>query len=88
VVGAVVVAGAVVAAGGAGAVVVVVGDGAVVIVAVGDGAVVIVAVGAVVDAAATALAAVKSARRLEVVPFDHVRTAWMLCNPSASLVVL
>jgi len=79
-----VVVGAVV---GAGAVVVACGAGALLVV-VGDGAVVIVAVGAVVDAVATALATVKSARRLEVVPSDHVSTARMLCNPSASLVVL
>jgi hypothetical protein len=58
-----------------------------VVVVVGDGAVVIVAVGVVVDVVVTPLATVKFARRLEVVPSDHVSTTRMLCDPSASLVV-
>jgi hypothetical protein len=52
--------------------VVVVVVAAVVVVVVGKGMVVVVTV--------------KSARRLKVVPFDHVSTALMLCDPGASFV--
>ena len=55
----------------------------------------VVAVGAVVGvgseavgvAVAPLLATVKLARRLDVLPFVHVSTARMVCDPSASLVV-
>jgi hypothetical protein len=59
------------------------------------GAAVVVAGGVVVDdvgeavvvAVAPLLATVKSQRRLELVPSDHVSTALMVCDPSASFVV-
>ena len=38
-------------------------------------------------AVAPLLATVKFARRLDVLPFDHVSTARMVCDPPASLVV-
>jgi hypothetical protein len=58
-----------------------------VFVAVGEGAVVAV-VGAVVGVVVTPLfATVKFPRRLEVVPFDQVSIARMLCDPSVSFVV-
>ena len=85
-VGADVVGGAVVVAAGAGAVVVAAGAGAVVV-AAGAGAMVVVAVGAVVGVVVTPLATVKFARRLEVVPSDHVSTTLMRCDPSASFFV-
>ena len=91
-VGVCVVGGAVV-----GVAVVVVGAAAVVagtllLGAVGDP---VVAVGAMVGvgseavgiAVAPLLATVKFARRLDVLPFDHVSTAWMVCDPPASAVV-
>jgi hypothetical protein len=64
---------------------VVVADGAVVGVVVG--AAVVVADGAVVGVVVTPLATVKFARRLEVVPSDHVNTTLMPCDPSASFFV-
>jgi len=82
VVGADVVGGAVVVGGRTGAVVV----ASAVVVAVGAGAVV-VAVGAVVGVVVAPLATVKFARRLELVPSDHVSTALMRCDPSASFFV-
>ena len=87
--GAVVVGCAVVVVGasvvGAGALV----DGAAceaVFVAVGEAVLVVVGEGSVVGATSW-LATVKFPRRPEVVPFDHVSTALMLWDPSASLVV-
>jgi hypothetical protein len=71
VVGAVVVGAAVVAVGVSGA--------GVVVVEVGRGA-----VGVVVT---PLLSILKSARRLEVAPFDHLSTTLMLGDPSASFVV-
>jgi hypothetical protein len=73
------------------AVAVVVGDAVVAVVGaevvVADG-VVVGAVGeAVVVAVGPLLATVKSQRRLELVPSDHVSTALMVCDPSASFVV-
>jgi hypothetical protein len=91
-VGADVVGGAVVLGGGAGAVVVggavVVfpGAGAMVVVP-GAGAVVVVAVGSVVGVVVTPLATLNFARRLEVVPSDHVNTTLMACEPSVSCFV-
>jgi hypothetical protein len=76
-VGADVVGGAVVMAGGAGAVVVVVGASPALVVA-GE------VVGVVVM---PLLSTLKSPRRLELVPFDHVSTTLMPCDPSASFVV-
>jgi hypothetical protein len=76
--GAEVVGGAVVVAAGAGAVVVVVGAGAVDVVFVGE------LVGVVVS---LWLATVKSARRLDLLPFDQVSRTLMVCEPSASFVV-
>jgi hypothetical protein len=70
---------------GAGAVV----DGAVcgaVFVAVGEAVLVVVGEGSVVGATSW-LATVKFPRRREIVPFDHVSTALMLWDPSASFVV-
>src|SRR5215207_5666247 len=57
-----------------------------VVVAAGAGAVVVVAVG-VVGVVVTPLATVKFAKRLEVVPSDHVSTTLMPCDPSASFFV-
>src|SRR5215211_4033016 len=57
------------------------------IVAAGAGAAVVVAVGAAVGVVVTPLATVKFARRLEVVPSDHVNTTLMPCDPSASFFV-
>ena len=55
---------------------------------VGAGAPVAVVVGEAVGVAVTRpFATVKVPRRLEVVPCDHVSTALMLCDPSASFVV-
>jgi hypothetical protein len=51
------------------------------------GAVVGVVGEALGDAVAPLLATVKFPRRLDVLPFDHVSTARMVCDPSASLVV-
>jgi hypothetical protein len=87
-------AGAVLVAAGAGAVLVAAGAGAVlvaagaraVLVAAGARAVLVVPVGAAVGVV-TPLATVNFARRLEVVPSDHVRTTVMPCDPSASLFV-
>jgi hypothetical protein len=80
---AVVVVGAAVVVAGA---VVVGAAGAAVFVAVGEGVLVVVGEGLVVGAAPS-LATVKPPRRPEVVPFDHVSTALMLWDPSASFVV-
>jgi hypothetical protein len=86
-----------VAVGGAAVVVVeavVVGAALVVVgtVVVGAGAVVGAPVGDIVGEAvgvgvAPVFATLKSARRLEVVPSDHVSTTLMLCDPLASSVV-
>ena len=84
-----VLAAAVVLAGGADAVVV---GGAVVLAAAvvlagGADAVVVGAVGAVVGLVVRPLATVKLARRLEVVPSDHVSTTLMRCGLSGSIFV-
>jgi hypothetical protein len=73
------------------AVAVVVGDAVVAVVGaamVVAGGVLVGAVGeAVVVGIALLLATVKSERRLELVPSNHVTTALMVCDPSASFVV-
>jgi hypothetical protein len=52
------------------------------------GAVVVGGIGdAVVGVVPPLLATVKCPRRLEVWPSDHLSTAWMVCDPSASFVV-
>ena len=86
------VGGAEVVVGGAGAAVVggavvTVGSGAGGAVVVGGSVGVSVGVGGVLGGVVTPLATVKFPRRLEVVPSDHVMTALMLCDPSASFVV-
>jgi hypothetical protein len=80
---ALVVVGAAVVVGGT---VVVGAVGEAVFVAVGDAGVEVVgeAVGVPV---APPLAIVNVPRRLDVLPFDHVSTALMVCDPSASFVV-
>jgi hypothetical protein len=90
VVGAAVV-GAVVAVGpdvGGAVVVGAVVVGAVVVAALVAGAVVLVGVGdGLADGVTPLLAIVKRPRRLDVEPSDHVSTALMECEPSASLLV-
>ena len=80
---AVVVVGAALVVGGT---VVVGAVGEAVFVAVGDAAVEVVGE-AVGVAVAPPLATVKFPRRLDVLPFDHLSTALMVCDPSASFVV-
>ena len=74
------------AAGVVGGTVVVGAVGDAVFVTVGDAAVEVVGE-AVGVAVAPPLAIVKVPRRLDVLPFDHVSTARMVCDPSASFVV-
>src|SRR4051812_47675074 len=79
-------AGLVVVAVGAGLVVVAVGAG-LVVVAAGAGLVVVAVGDALGDGFPPPLWTLKCPRRVDVVPFAHVMTARMVCEPSASFEV-